>query len=341
MATLRKRNSTYFIDYRIRNRRLRKKVGHSKKLAELALKDIEVKIAKNEIGFIDKDSTIDKLFKDFISYSETNHSKGTTTRYKEIIANFSKFLNEQPYVTKTSQLNPSLFEKYKASRKSSIADITINHELTILKTIFNMGIKWNMIRKNPLNDVPSIKIKNKKTPRFLSGEECKKLLANCDDRTYPIFFTLLNTGMRRGEVINLEWKDIDFERRIIKIQIKDTWQPKTGERDIPINAQLFKLLEQLHKKRRKGSFVFYNSIGNKIHRNKLRTKLIQIAKKADIPELTKLHTLRHTFASHLVMKGVDLASVQKLMGHADIKTTMIYSHLAPEHLKGAVDKLNF
>ena len=147
--------------------------------------------------------------------------------------------------------------------------------------------------------------------------------------------------MRRGEVINLEWKDIDFERRVIKIQIKENWQPKTGERDIPINARLFKLLGQLHKKRRKGSLVFYNSIGNKIHRNKLRTKLIQIAKKADISELTKLHTLRHTFASHLVMKGVDLASVQKLMGHADIKTTMIYSHLAPEHLKGAVDKLTF
>ena len=110
MATLRKKNNTYFIDYRIGNRRTRKNVGHSKKLAELALKDIEVKIAKNEIGFIDKDSTIDKLFKDFISYSETNHAKGTTTRYKEIIANFSRFLNEQPYITKTSQLNPSLFE---------------------------------------------------------------------------------------------------------------------------------------------------------------------------------------------------------------------------------------
>jgi site-specific recombinase XerD len=71
--------------------------------------------------------------------------------------------------------------------------------------------------------------------------------------------------------------------------------------------------------------------GSKI-RTKLREKLIQIAKKAGIDNLTKLHTLRHTFASHLVMSGVDLPTVKKLMGHSDIQTTMIYTHLAPDHL---------
>ncbi len=74
---------------------------------------------------------------------------------------------------------------------------------------------------------------------------------------------------------------------------------------------------------------------------RLREKLIQIAMQAGIPGLAKIHTLRHTFASHLVMSGVGLSTVKKLMGHSDIQTTMIYAHLAPDHLAEAVDRLSF
>ncbi len=74
--------------------------------------------------------------------------------------------------------------------------------------------------------------------------------------------------------------------------------------------------------------------------NWLRLELIKIARKAGIAGLTKIHTLRHTFASHLVMNGVDLPTVKRLMGHTDIQTTMIYAHLAPEHLSDAVNKLS-
>jgi site-specific recombinase XerD len=76
-------------------------------------------------------------------------------------------------------------------------------------------------------------------------------------------------------------------------------------------------------------------------KTKLCEQLIRIARQAGIDNLTKVHTLRHTFASHLVMKGVDLPTVRKLMGHADIQTTMIYAHLAPDHLAEAVDRLEF
>ena len=88
------------------------------------------------------------------------------------------------------------------------------------------------------------------------------------------------------------------------------------------------------------TYVFPHKDGGRI-RVKLREKLIQIAAKAGIENLTKLHTLRHTFASHLVISGVDLPTVKKLMGHSDIQTTMVYAHLAPDHLADAVDKLTF
>ncbi len=103
------------------------------------------------------------------------------------------------------------------------------------------------------------------------------------------------------------------------------------------------LLRELKAKRSKkpsASHVFSDKNGGKL-KTKLREKLIQIAMAAGIPDLTKVHTLRHTFASHLVMAGVDLPTVKKLMGHSDIETTMIYAHLAPDHLSKAVEKLPF
>ena len=99
-------------------------------------------------------------------------------------------------------------------------------------------------------------------------------------------------------------------------------------------------LKERNKRTVKSDFVFPDSGGGRM-KTKLREKLIQIAKKAEIGNLTKVHTLRHTFASHLVMKGVDLPTVQKLMGHSDIQSTKIYAHLAPDHLANAVDKLSF
>ena len=160
---------------------------------------------------------------------------------------------------------------------------------------------------------------------------------------YPVYFTFLNTGMRKAELEYLEWADIDFDHRKIRIRRKEDWQPKTGEREIPINSQLLELLKDLKNMNDQGlnsTYVFPHKDGGRI-RVKLREKLIQIASKTGIKNLTKLHTLRHTFASHLVMSGVDLPTVKKLMGHSDIQTTMIYAHLAPDHLADAVDKLAF
>ena len=183
----------------------------------------------------------------------------------------------------------------------------------------------------------------KKLPRFLSIKECRLLLDNSPENLRNIFYVFLNTGMRKAELENLEWSDIDFKRRRIRIHRKEFWHPKTGERDIPINQGTHNLLKRLKAQNDKGlnsNFVFPNEDGGRIS-DKLREQLIVIARKADIKGLTKLHSLRHTYASHLVMNGVDLPTVQKLMGHADIQTTMIYSHLAPDHLAEAANKINF
>jgi len=361
MGSVRKRGDIYFIDYRVNGHRVRKKIGPAKKLAELALHDIEVKIAKREIGILEKDSTLEELFERFFRYSRTNHSPGTTKRYLEIVNNFRAFLKLHPYITRVEHLEPRVFEDFKTFRREGhgaarvrtdlrveghgtrpIKTRTVNSEVKTLRTIFNYGIKWNLVRENPTKGVQMLKTVDAAQPRFLTKEECQLLLDHCDETLRPIVLTFLNTGMRRGELLHLEWSDVDFERRVIRICNKAFWHPKTTERDIPMNETVHRTLLGLHAKRRKDTtFVFPAEDGKPYERNRLRAKLISVAKKCGLKDVTKLHALRHTFASWLVMSGVDLPTVQRLMGHADIATTMIYSHLAPNHLKQAVEKLSF
>jgi integrase len=342
MGKVRQRpDGVYFLDYIHNGKRYREKVGRSKKLADQLLSVREAEVLKGEFGLGNKDHNLNSLFSDFLKYSKTNHSPATQSRYRAIIANLEAFLSQYPYLNKISQLSPKTFDDYKTFRKEQgTSNKTVNIELQTFRAMFNLAMDWGYVKENPTKGVRTMKEDNNKKPRFLSKEECRILLNNCGEELYPVFYTFLYTGMRKAELENLEWDDIDFERRKIKIRVKDTWRPKTTEREIPINGDLLVLLKEHKKHTHKGPYVFHSN-GCKIEPNSLRKKLIRIAKKNGIKDFTKLHTLRHTFASQLVMSGVDLPTVKKLMGHADIETTMIYSHLADEHIDKAVEKLVF
>jgi len=363
MGTIYKKGKYYYLNLRIDGRRIRKKIGSSKKIAELALKDYEIKAARKEFGFSIPDLSLKKLFSIFLEYSETNHASSSTKRYLNVIKNFEIFLSlNYKRIKKISQLNPQVFEKYKHFRRTvdpRTIDIpdgfpyeirknslraktrTLNYEIKTLRSIFNFGIKHNLCKDNPCQDIPLLKITDSSSPRFLSFSESKKLLDNCDEDLYPILFTFLNTGLRLGELIHLQWGDVNMRRRKLKIQMKKFWRPKSQEREIPLNSGMVELLKKIRpNKENSEDFIFPGKDGG-ILKKKLRNALIRIAKKAGIENLTKIHSLRHTFASHLVMKGVDLPTVKELMGHSDIQTTMIYAHLAPDHLSDAVNKLKY
>jgi integrase len=366
MARIYKRGKVWYLDVRASGRRIRRRVGTSKKIAELALQDAVVKAEREEFGFAKKDMSVPKFIEQFLEYSSANHRLATTNRYRAVSDHFQAFLNaKRSDISFVSQISSEVIDQYKIYRKDewvnpngseveSDNDVkeytrkgarahTINFEVGALRTILNVAIKWGYLKENPTWDVKRLKVDDAKPVRFLSHEECHKLLEASPPDLYPIYFTFLNTGMRKAELENLEWADIDFKRRKIKIRRKEDWQPKTGEREIPVNSQLLELLKDLKDRNDQSlqsTYVFPHKDGGRI-RVKLREKLIQIADKAGIEDLTKLHTLRHTFASHLVMQGVDLPTVKKLMGHSDIQTTMIYAHLAPDHLADAVNKLTF
>jgi site-specific recombinase XerD len=340
MGKVRKRAKNYFIDFRVGGKRHRKIIGPSKKLAELTLKDLEVRIAKDDLGFVGKDTGINDLFHRFVEFSEANHSPNTFRRYRSILDNFTRYLTRKPHLTKVMQLNAGVVDEYKVFRKNQGAKSnTVNVELKGLKVCFNYGIKWGLIGKSPMSGVEYVRVRDAKPPRFLTEEECSLLLENCGEILYPIFYAFLHTGLRLEELRNLEWSDVDFGNRKLYIRRKIGWAPKGKDRELPMTADLVHILKRL-KRYAKSDYVFENTSGGMLKR-KLRRDLMSISAKCGFPDVTKVHSLRHTFASHLIMKGVDLPTVQKLLGHSDIQTTMIYSHLAPDHLVDAVNKLGF
>jgi integrase len=204
--------------------------------------------------------------------------------------------------------------------------------LATLKSIFNKAKAWDKYSgDNPVTKVEMLKENNTRT-RFLEKEEIIRLLASCNKQLRPIVILALNTGMRLGEILNLKWRDVDFRRGII--YLLDT---KNGEkRELPINEQVKTALIRT-RKHPQSEFVFCNNDGSQ--RKDIRASYFTALRKSGIKDF-RFHDLRHTFASHLVMSGVELNTVRELLGHKSLKMTLRYAHLSPNHKKRAVDVLN-
>ncbi len=243
MARIYKRDKIWYLDYSYNGIRIRKKVGNSKNVAELALKDIELQIARDEYKLTKQDIKIDTLIEIFLEYNLTNNRESTTKRYRAIMNHFREFLNLRKIpVRKVSQLNEGIIEQYKSFRRSTYTnpngykvksekDIkkttrkgarsrTINMEVDGIKYMLNLAVRWNCIKENPIKGVKPLKHDDKKPFRFLTSEEVNKFLKHTPRHLFPIYFTLLHTGMRKGEIENLTWKDIDFKLRKIYIRSK-------------------------------------------------------------------------------------------------------------------------
>lgn len=212
--------------------------------------------------------------------------------------------------------------QYKSKRLEEVKPATVNRELACLKHLYNKAIDWGLVEQNPLKKVKLLKEPPGRI-RYLSKEEIERLIANSSKHLKPIVIIALNTGLRKSEILNLKWDDIDFRNGYITVQ-----QTKNNEkRVIPMNQTIRQILKEL---RRENDYLF----PIKDCKKSFKTALI----KSGIKDF-RFHDLRHTFASYLAMSGCNLKTIQELMGHKDIKMTMRYAHLSKAHLEEAVEKL--
>jgi site-specific recombinase XerD len=249
-------------------------------------------------------------------------------------------LNETFSKKLLSEITRRDVEKYLGTRKAAgRTPATMNRELCCLKNMLRKAVDWNYLKDNPAWGVKQQR-ENPPEFTFLAEAEIDALLDHCAEHL-AVFFTLaVYTGLRRGELFKLEWKDVADEKGRLKefITVRDS---KNGDtRHVPMNRTVREALINHPKRianRQVCPLLFSSPEGNPI--TDVKKGFAGALKRSGVDRHVRFHDLRHTFASHLIMKGVDLRTVAKLMGHRDIKMTMRYAHLAPDHLQAAVDAL--
>jgi integrase len=216
---------------------------------------------------------------------------------------------------------------------------TTNDAIKLIRSLFKFGVDNNYIVSNAATNLKAFRDSKITQADYFSDEQLELIWKDIDPHWREALQFICYTGLRKGELINLQPENVNLSKgqETITIESRDDWETKTGKfRIVPLTPNAVTIIKnQLSKNT---EYVFTDKKGNKIHPDRiyhsLKITLSRLGLHGDV------HKCRHTFASNLVMKGVDLFTVGQLLGHTDIKTTQIYTHLAPQHLKDAVDKLS-
>jgi integrase len=316
------------IDFRCKGRRITRIIGPSKRQAEAEAARIKTGLLDDPQGFGRKKPNV--LFeahaKEFMElYSNEDH-KRSWKRDAISIEHLSAFFKGKFL----SEITSKTIEKYRLKRKADgVSPSTINRELACLKTCFSKAVEWEKTETNPARTVKKFREPHSRE-RILTADESRRLIAAASPALRPVLIVALNTGMRRGEILSLRWKDVDFVKGLILIV-----DSKSGKsRTVPMNALIFETLSAM---RRAEGYIFDNPETG-THVLGIRTAFLGACRRAGIKGV-RFHDLRHTAASRMVESGVDLVTVSKILGHASIQMTMRYAHPTEQNMRQAVGKL--
>jgi len=329
---------TYYIRYQfqgtdIKERVGRKSRGFNRETAKEALKSRLGDIARGQFS-------LEKTRKP-VPFSKL------VERYREFAASYKRGWDKEKYLLEMfveefgdiplSQITTWQIEKRKADRKKVVKPGTVNRELMVIKHMFKMAVEWGLTTVNPAAPVKRFTVNDQRT-RFLTEDEIQDLLKVCEEQItspwlLPLVTLALNTGMRQGELLGLRWEAVDLERGLITTKRTKNLRLKAT----PLNELSREALAWLNE-HRYGDYLFMWPWGDLVGKTTVYRAFKTACNEVGIADF-RFHDLRHTFASHLVMAGVDLVTVKELMGHAGINMTLRYSHLVPEHKAQAVAKL--
>ena len=277
----------------------------------------------------------DILISDFLIFlsNDLNYSNNTIDSYNYNLTKFNNFLKNRNILTVTTKDIESFIRS-----NHDLAVTTISNYISSLKTFYNYFVKINKITANPCDGIELPKLA-KILPSYLSMEEIDLLLdinieTPFDARNKAILELMYGTGLRISEVISLEYQNVDFEECIVRVMGKGS-----KERIVPINdialLSLQNYLEEYRSlliKTTISNYLFLNNHGKQMTRQGIFKMIKKLALEKNINKDISPHTLRHTFATHLLENGADLRIIQELLGHEDISTTQIYTHLSNEAL---------
>ncbi|MDC5856327.1 site-specific integrase [Vibrio europaeus] len=334
----------------------------AKEVAGLVASGVDVHIDKRELKTAKtiKLTLGDYLEETYLPYLESLNPKTSRHAYRVITSSFKSILKKPLAEVNAWDIQKWVTERRKLGRSPA----TISYAVNRLKAAFNRAVEWEWIESHNLNKVKLVREENTRV-RYLSEAEERTLmrsLRNRDEqirvqrrsgnrhrqernqRLYPTFdnvrfvdyleplvITAINTGLRRGELLALKWGDIDFEQQYLSVRAQNAKAKKS--RNIPLNDTVLEVLESWQLQNKKREYVFASR--SDIPIKDIKKPWLRVLQEAKITDF-RFHDLRHHFASKLVMVGVDLNTVRELLGHSDLKMTLRYAHLAPEHKAAAV-----
>lgn len=280
---------------------------------EVRTKEMEHKLAlKKNLPYIETNvvHTWEEAVEDFKKYAEGHYTRPTECMY--VVDSFSKIVKGMAL----KDIKLKHFEEYITSRKGAVKASSINRELNTLRKVFSLAVDNELIEKNPCSKLDNLRIENP-PERFLQKDEEIQLLKACTPTMQSIIKTAIYSGLRKNELLSLKWIDVNFrENYLIARETKNN-----TTREVPLCEPIIKILKDIPKI---GEYVFtsprtrekYKDVYSNFSRAVIRSK---------IPHIT-FHQLRHTTASRLNELGVDIVTIQEILGHANISTTRKYTH---------------
>ncbi|MFL0361835.1 tyrosine-type recombinase/integrase [Pseudobacillus sp. 179-B 2D1 NHS] len=301
--------------------------------------------------------TLNEALEIFILAKEAEGVRSRTVgEYRNHIKYLKLFLEEYKYeVNFVTDLSAKIIREYilymKQTKKAykgiekreketpGLSVNTINIRLRTLKTMCNFWFRENLLYTNPIANIKQVKDDEQKEVQGLSDEVINKLLSHYDTKEYAqwrdkvLILLLLDTGMRINEAVNLKLDHIDF--KFLTIHIPSQTAKNRKGRDVPVTREVAKLLQQLHRETSgyfgECEYIFYNAYGEVFTADAFRRRLNRIKKKIGVERLHP-HMFRHTFCRNYIMNGGDIFTLQKIVDHADIKTSRKYVQMEIKHI---------
>jgi site-specific recombinase XerD len=280
-----------------------------------------------------KSPRFDTFTADYLIWVTANCRPLTVDRVRQTLARFTVFIGP---TKRLNEVTPWHLEQWKKVRKEEgKAPGTINTELATVKSVFSKAKAWGKLSEHPGTSVKLLQNPRQKI-RFLSEEEEARLLAVCSPALRRVVQVGLLTGFRRQELASLRPEDVDRQDGTVSVA---ACYAKNGEsRTLPVGPRLKSVLQDAVTASGSAATVLVNEHGRSWHLDTLSGQFRAACQEAGIGSLGP-HVLRHTFASRLVMAGVDLSTVRELMGHKDLQMTLRYAHLSPQHKRTAMETL--
>lgn len=263
---------------------------------------------------------------------ELNYSDYTIKNYQLDLTDFFKYVDKSN-IDFLSIENIHVRGYLKYLDTCNLKNSTISRRISALRTFYNYLLEKGLVKSNIFLNVKNPKLE-KKLPNYLNYTEIEELLASIDTRTDEglerrlLIEMFYSTGCRVGEMVNVKISDIDFYNKTIKVMGKGS-----KERIVYYGDYASNYLEDYLKNKDKKGYLFTNKRGEKLTIEEVEYIVRDIMKHISIKTHVTPHTLRHTFATHLLNNGADIRTVQELLGHANLSTTGIYTHVSSDRLK--------